>query len=376
MFHCPVTVPQKVFHCPANRVSFHGSPDNEMCLIVRYSMSVPRTCFTAFELSKYFPYFPEAEHRRFHRFAQENSAIVLASMLACRSFLPERIFADKRTIEANVCATATVDLNINQNRSLVAASREVLLGKQDLPESNRKKCLPADRQSCFIASMIISLVNSKGGVGKSTLAGNLAGWLARHGRSVILADCDTQQSSSEWITEALPELQVVRLADADAVLDELPSLAREFDFVIADGPGSQTETSRALLMWADLAILPCKASMFEARALNKNTAFVRQAQAIRKGPPEVIAVLNMVGREYRLTRDMREAAAGLGLKIAETAVTLRQAYADAPGQATFVWNMGYAARGAAEEIEQLFQELFLEIAGVNQHAQTRAYGNP
>ena len=76
--------------------------------------------------------------------------------------------------------------------------------------------------------MIISLVNSKGGVGKSTLAGNLAGWLARHGRSVILADCDTQQSSSEWITEALPELPVVRLADADAVLDELPSLAQEY----------------------------------------------------------------------------------------------------------------------------------------------------
>jgi len=135
----------------------------------------------------------------------------------------------------------------------------------------------------------------------------------------------------------------------------------EADFVIADGPGSQTETSRALLMWADLAILPCKASMFEARALDRNTAFVRQAQAIRKGPPEVIAVLNMVGRDYRLTRDMRDAASTLGLKLAETPITLRQAYADAPGQATFVWNMGYAAKGAAEEIDQLFQELFPEI---------------
>ena len=71
---------------------------------------------------------------------------------------------------------------------------------------------------------------------------------------------------------------------------------------------------------------------------------------------------------------MREAAAGLGLKIAETAVTLRQAYADAPGQGTFVWNMGYAARGAAEEIEQLFQELFPEIASVNQHLPVQANG--
>ena len=208
--------------------------------------------------------------------------------------------------------------------------------------------------------MIIALVNSKGGVGKSTLAGNLAGWLHEHGRKVILADCDTQCSSSEWVREAVPEIQVMRLANADEVLDELPSLKKEAEYVVCDGPGSQTETSRALLMWADLAIIPCKASMFEARALDKNTAFVRQAQAIRKGPPDAVAVLSMVGRDYRLTKDMHDAASTLKLSLTDTPITLRQAYADAPGQATFVWRMGYPARDAAEEIDMLFQELLPE----------------
>lgn len=210
--------------------------------------------------------------------------------------------------------------------------------------------------------MIIAIVNSKGGVGKSTLAGSLAGWLHAHGRQVVLADCDTQQSSSEWMSEAIPQLSVVRLTNADQVLDELPVLAKEAEFVIADGPGSQTETSRALLMWADLAVIPCKASMFEARALDKNTNFVRQAQAIRQGPPVAVAVLSMVGKEYRLTRDMLDAAQALQLSVAQTAVTLRQAYADAPGQATFVWNMGYAARDAATEIDALFRELLPTVA--------------
>ena len=145
--------------------------------------------------------------------------------------------------------------------------------------------------------MIIAIVNSKGGVGKSTLAGSLAGWLHAHGRRVVLADCDTQQSSSEWMSEAIPELAIIRFTNADQVLDELPSLANEAEFVIADGPGSQTETSRALLMWADLAVIPCKASMFEARALRKNTKFVRQAQAIRQGSPVAVAVLSMVGKD-------------------------------------------------------------------------------
>jgi chromosome partitioning protein len=208
--------------------------------------------------------------------------------------------------------------------------------------------------------MIIALVNSKGGVGKSTLAGNLAAWLAEQGHSVILADCDQQKSSSEWMTEAKPDIQTFTFSNADQILDNLPVLKGQADYVVADGPGSQTETSRALLMWADLAVIPCKASMFEARALAMNTAFVRQAQAIRNGQPHAVAVLTMVGRDYRLTKDMREAAEALELQLAETPVTLRHAYAAAPAQSTFVWKMGATARDAAEEIDQHFRELLPE----------------
>lgn len=220
----------------------------------------------------------------------------------------------------------------------------------------QQKCL-RDSSNCAIqAGMIIAVVNSKGGVGKSTLAGNLAGWLSAQGHRVILVDCDLQQSSSEWIREADPKIQVVQLSSADEVLDELAAMRADADFVIADGPGSQTETNRALLLVADRAFVPAKASMFEARALDRNTNFIRQAQSIRGGEPSATAILSMVGRGYRLTRDMRAAAIALNLPLAETAITLRQAYADAPGQAKYVWSMP-TARDAAEEIDQLFREL-------------------
>lgn len=225
-------------------------------------------------------------------------------------------------------------------------------------------------------AMIVAIVNSKGGVGKSTLAGNLAGWLVAHGQRVVLADCDTQQSSSEWLREAAPEVRVARLANADQVFEELPALVGEADYVIADGPGSQTETSRALLLLADLAVIPCKASMFEARALAVNTAFVRQAQDIRKGVPDAIAVLSMVGRDFRLTKDMRSAAETLRLQLAATPLMLRQAYADAPGQATFVWNMGYAARDAAEEVDALFRELLPQAVNEKVKPIRKARGTP
>src|SRR6185369_10996248 len=135
----------------------------------------------------------------------------------------------------------------------------------------------------------------------------------------------------------------VRLDNPDTILNELPVLAQDADYVVADGPGSNTETSRALLLRGDLAIVPCKASMLEVRALAKATDVLRQAQDIRAGRPDAVIVLSMVGKNYRLTKDMKDAAAALNLPLAKTALTLRQIYADAPGQGAVVWQLG--ARG-------------------------------
>ncbi len=210
--------------------------------------------------------------------------------------------------------------------------------------------------------MIIVIANSKGGVGKSTFAVHLAAWLHELGHTVTLADCDTQQSSSQYATEAAPGVKLVRLADPDDVLDRLPILAQQTDFVVADGPGSNTETSRALLLRADLALLPCKAGILELRALVQATSQLKQAQDIRGGPPKALIVLSMVGRKYKLTQEMKDAAAALDLPVAKTALTLRQIYADAPGQGAVVWHLGARGRQAADEMVALFRELLPEAS--------------
>jgi chromosome partitioning protein len=209
--------------------------------------------------------------------------------------------------------------------------------------------------------MIIVVANSKGGVGKSTLAVHLAAWLHEQGRSVTLADCDTQQSSSEWLKEAAPDVKTVRLADPDEILDRLPTLGQQTEFVVADGPGSNTETSRALLLRGDLALVPCKASMLEVRALAQATNVLRQAQDIRGGHPKAMIVLSMVGKNYRLTHDMKAAAEALELPLAKTALTLRQIYADAPGQGAVVWQFGARGREATDEVNALFREVLPDV---------------
>src|SRR5271169_3894158 len=205
--------------------------------------------------------------------------------------------------------------------------------------------------------MIIVVANSKGGVGKSTLAVHLTAWLHKQGHSVILADCDMQHSSSEWASEAVSGIKTVRLSNAEEILDRLPQLEQEADYVVADGPGSNTETSRALLLRADLALVPCKASMLEVRALAQATNVLRQAQDIRGGQPRAVIVLSMVGKTYRLTQDMKDAAEALELPLAKTALTLKQIYADAPGQGAVVWHLGARGREASDEVQALFNEV-------------------
>src|SRR5271155_4190564 len=78
------------------------------------------------------------------------------------------------------------------------------------------------------------------------------------------------------------------------------------------------------------------------------------------GQPRAMIVLSMVGKTYRLTQDMKDAAEALELPLAKTALTLKQIYADAPGQGAVVWQLGARGRDAADEVQALFREVLPE----------------
>jgi cellulose biosynthesis protein BcsQ len=104
--------------------------------------------------------------------------------------------------------------------------------------------------------VLISVLNQKGGVGKSTTAVHLARWLQLQDRAVHLADLDPQQSSSFWL-QAAEEFTVpctVVPADAGAALDQLPALAAGCDVLIVDGPAGLSDATRAVMLVADLEV--------------------------------------------------------------------------------------------------------------------------
>ena len=94
--------------------------------------------------------------------------------------------------------------------------------------------------------MIIATVNSKGGVGKTTIAVHLADWFFLHGWKVCLVDCDAQRLSSRWLNEARNEIAAYVMDSPIQINESLPTLGKEFEVVVVDAPGGLGQATGAI----------------------------------------------------------------------------------------------------------------------------------
>jgi chromosome partitioning protein len=210
--------------------------------------------------------------------------------------------------------------------------------------------------------MMIVLANTKGGVGKSTIAVHLAAWLHDQGFRTALLDADKQRSSSEWIAEVDTDI-AVRTADSpETCLAEAQGLIQSHDFVVGDGPGGLDDLSRTMLLLADLALLPISPSILDLRSVQQATGVLRFAQQINGGRPDGRLILNKMRTRDTISRELQSAAPDLGVGVAKTVIRDLQAYRDAAQQGTVVTRMGRKAQQAAVEIAQLFDELLHDQA--------------
>ncbi|MDO8962168.1 MAG: AAA family ATPase [Methylophilus sp.] len=123
----------------------------------------------------------------------------------------------------------------------------------------------------------ILVANAKGGSGKTTLATNLAGYLASTSDKVMLADLDRQQSTTQWLKR--------RPSDAPTIhsLQSAGKLANTFDWMVTDSPaGLRDEKLADAVKEADIVIVPIQPSAFDIGAAADFLEVLHQEKAIRK----------------------------------------------------------------------------------------------
>jgi len=207
--------------------------------------------------------------------------------------------------------------------------------------------------------MIIAVVNQKGGVGKTTLAVHLAAWHLEQGRRVAFIDADGQSSATRWLSGGGFPIELTTEVRPDPIIEAARAFETTHDVIIADGPASLAESTRALLLVADFALVPCGVTVPELESTVETIRMIQTARMVRKAQePRAALVLTRVRSDrFVLSREAREASQSLGLPACTKVMRLREAIADAAGQRTVVWKIGIRGKTAAHEMQQLMEEI-------------------
>jgi chromosome partitioning protein len=203
---------------------------------------------------------------------------------------------------------------------------------------------------------VIALVGNKGGAGKTTLCINLASSLHRR-CSTVLLDADPQLSSLQWRDIATRD-DLVEVVDAVEDVAGMVQQYREIhDCVVIDCPPSvQSKQTREALACSDIAVVPVLPSPLDLWASVHVERELEWAKSVNPGI-QALLVINQLEPRTRLSRLMHQALAEIALPVAETAIRRRMAYRNAMLQGCSVLDAGAAASSAADEINQLVEEV-------------------
>jgi chromosome partitioning protein len=210
--------------------------------------------------------------------------------------------------------------------------------------------------------MILAVGNIKGGVGKTTLAVNLAIARANAGKDVLLVDGDEQHTAitfTELRTGQLgaPGYTAVSLQGA-ALRTQMRQLEPKYDDIIIDVGGRDTGSLRAALTVAATILIPVQPRSFDIWAVDQMAELVKEAREINTDL-RALAVLNAADAQGKDNADAGEAVReSEGIALLPVIIGRRKAFPNAAAAGKAVTEHTPRDAKAARELQALLKAIY------------------
>uniref|UniRef100_A0A6M3KMN1 Putative ATPase domain containing protein n=1 Tax=viral metagenome TaxID=1070528 RepID=A0A6M3KMN1_9ZZZZ len=210
---------------------------------------------------------------------------------------------------------------------------------------------------------VISVVNQKGGVGKSTVATNVASYLHLHDGPAMLVDLDPQGSAADWGDTREGENLMPIIKMGKSVARDLPQISAGYKWVVIDGAPQVSELAAAAIRAADVVLIPVQPSCYDIWASSDVVDLVKARQDVTGGKPAAAMMVSRAIKNTHLSRDVKEALQGFELPVLKAITTQRIAYAALVGEGKSVLSLGvddpalFEIKMLAKEIQELANEI-------------------
>ena len=183
---------------------------------------------------------------------------------------------------------------------------------------------------------VVALLNKKGGVGRTTIAVNLAVALQKRGHAPLLLDTDQQGSIQSWANRP-DDAPAILTASKPNIHEKLPLVAEEYDFAVIDTPAGAGDFPKSAAKAADLVLMPIRPSAFDVWSAQQAINVVRDLDLAN--PPTIRLVISQQIVGTKLASNIGDTIDQLDVDALDARTSMRVAYQKAQGHSYSVFDL-------------------------------------
>jgi chromosome partitioning protein len=201
---------------------------------------------------------------------------------------------------------------------------------------------------------IIAILNQKGGVGKTTLATNIATKLYLNKYKVLLIDSDPQGSARDWHAAGSREIPVIGI-DRPTLDKDIQKIAGQFDWVVIDGAPQLADMAISAIKCADIIIIPVQPSPYDIWASSDLVEIIKHRQQLTEGKPKAYFCISRQIASTSLSKEIATVLEGYDLPVMRSYTSQRIIYAKSAAEGKTVFDSNN--NEAIEEITNIVTEI-------------------